>query len=615
MKWSQFLKNLTRISPLKDYHREIKIFRSRMEKVFWLVILLTLVLFARLIQLQIFEHHFYTALAEHNRLELLPIEPNRGLIYDRNGILIAENKASFSLDLIPENIPDLEKTINALKKIIPLSDDNIKQFYKSLALHQKIEHIPLKMNLSPEEVANFYLNQYQFNGVTIGTRLVRHYPLSDTTSSVIGYMGRIDPKDLLTIDPLNYSASIFIGKMGIEHHYENELHGKVGYKEVEVDAFGRTVRVLKKVLPIPGTNLTLTVDTKLQQIVKDAFGKENGALVAIDPKTGEILALVSQPGFDSNLFVNGIDAKTFEELQNSEDKPMYNRAIRGIFPFGSTIKPFIALEGLDSGAITPDFTIYDPGWFRLPNVSQPFRDWVKNGHGQVNLEKAIMVSCDTYFYTLAVKLGIAKIDAILTRFGFGQKTGIDLDEEVSGAVASPEWKKLKIGKSWFPGDTVNSGIGQGFMSTTPLQLANAAVILANRGISVRPHLLLKEKVSFQPVAQLKDRNTWEIVIDAMQEVVKNPQGTARARFGTNFPYTVAGKTGGAQLYHHKEVNENEMSIAKKLRNHNLFIAFAPVDDPKIALAVVSEHSTIAPQIARKVLDYWLVDRHTVHPSN
>jgi penicillin-binding protein 2 len=612
---------LFHLRRLKNYNQEKNQFKNRVIKAILWITALIVILIIRLFDLQILQYKLYINLSEHNQLDFLPIEPNRGLIYDRNGILLAENLPLFSLSIIPESIQDIQNTINKLKTIINITPDNIQQFNKALKQKRRFEHVPIKFKLSQEEVAIFYLNQYHFPGVVIETQMIRHYPLDKITASVLGYVGRINQQELKNIDTSNYSATHFIGKIGIEKYYEKQLHGKTGYKVAEVSATGRIVRILKTIQPTPGNTLFLTIDSKLQKVAQDALGTERGAVVAIDPNNGEVLALVSFPSFDPNLFASGINSTAFNELQFSSDKPMYNRATLGLYPLASTIKPFIALQGLDTGIITPNFKISDPGWFKLPNVKRPYRDWIYHGHGIVNVTKAIIVSCDTFFYTLALKLGIEKIDAILMRFGFGNKTKIDIAEENSGIIASPKWKASHKGMRWYIGDTIISSIGQGFMSATPLQLASGVAAIAMHGKRFQPHLLLatkkedgmlikQEALPLTPVT-LNHPNNWDIVIDAMQGVITNPMGTARPRFGSIPKYTVAAKTGGGQLFHHKIVNENpdpesDLNIPKHLRNHNLFIAFAPVEKPKIAIAVVTENSIIAPQVARKVLDYYLI---------
>jgi len=620
---------MRKLSNIKNYRLETRLFKNRLLVATVIIFSLVLILIFRLMYLQIVEHDLYQKLSEKNQIELVPTEPNRGLIYDRNGVLLAQNEPVFTLSIIPDRIPDLEQTIAELQKIINITPENLKLFKKNLAQHQKFDHIPLKLKLTELEVENFHINQYHFPGVIIDANMIRYYPFGNYTASVVGYVGRINAEDLENIDTTNYRASNFIGKTGIEKFYEDQLHGNVGYRHVEVDAAGHIVKTLKNIAPVPGENLYLTIDINLQKAASDAFGDLKGSVVAIDPSTGEVLALVSNPSYDPNLFAYGIDNKTFQSLLNSEDKPMFNRAIRGLFPLASNIKPFIALQLLNTGIVNPYTSIYDPGWFKLPNSEHVYWDWVHTGHGSVNVSKAIMESCDTYFYNMATKLGIEKIGQILNLFGFGKKTEIDLGEEQQGIVASPQWKMQHTGKIWYPGDTVISIIGQGFMSTTPLQLAHATAIIAKRGLGYKPHLLLKNvtangEINIQkPIPEnpiiLKNKNYWEIVINAMQEVVKNPQGTARGRFGTDFPYTVAGKTGGAQLYHHKynregATPEDEAAIPKRLRNHSLFIAFAPVKNPKIAIAIVVENCNDAPKIARKILDYYLVPPDMQKPT-
>ncbi len=588
-----------------------------------LLTLLLVLLIARLFNLQIFNYKLYSALATNNQLEYVPIEPNRGLIYDRNGILLAENLPAFSLNIAVDRIKNLEATINNLKTIIDITPKDIQQFKRSLQQKHRQLQLPLKIKLTQEEIASFYVNQYRFPGISLDTKMIRHYPLAEDIVTALGYVGRISKQDWQGIDSENYKNSDFIGKVGLEKYYETKLRGKIGYKVVEIDANGRPVRTIKIIPPTPGANIYLTIDSKLQKIALEALDKEQGAVVAIDPNNGEILALVSKPTYDPNLFTSGIDSDTFNKLQFSSNKPMYNRATRSIFPFGSTIKPFIALQALDTGTITPNFKISDPGWFKLENSKQPpYRDWQHGGHGIVDVAKAITESCNVFFYTISTKLGIAKIDDILERFGFGSKTNIDIAEESSGIIPSPKWKMKNTGKHWYPGDTIISSIGQGDMKTTPLQLANGIAAIANHGKRYQPHLLLatqtidKARAMQEPFAlppiTLKNPNTWNIVINAMHDVVMNPSGSAYTRFGPNPAYSVAGKTGTAQLYHHKIVNENptpesEEGTPKHLRNHSLFIAFAPIENPQIALAIVVENNKMAPKVARKILDYYLVD--------
>lgn len=609
------------MKQIKNFNYETKQFRNRMFKATVLIAILVFFLVIRLFNLQIFNYKLYAELASQNQLEHFPIEANRGLIFDRNGILLAENLPIFSLNIIPERIKNLKTAIDELTTIIDITPNDIRQLKKRLRERHHFEHIALKDKLTQEEVATFYVNQYRFPGASIEARMIRHYPLARDVVTVLGYVGSINKQEQKNINIHNYSGSKYIGKVGIEKYYEEALHGKTGYKIAEVDAGGHMVRTIKIIPPIPGSALYLTIDSKLQKVALDALGGEQGAVVAIDPNNGEILALVSSPSYDPNLFVSGIDSSTFNKLQFSNNKPMYNRATKSIFPFGSTIKPFIALQAIDTETISPDFKIWDPGWFKLENSKQPpIRDWQYNGHGFVNVTKAITESCSTFFYAIAIKLGIAKIDEILERFGFGAKTNIDIAEESTGIVASPTWKLKNIGQHWYPGDTLNAGIGQGYMKATPLQLANGVAAIAMYGKRFQPHLLLAtqalnedripQKIVPLPEITLKNHDNWRIIINAMQKVIAEPTGTGYARFGPNPTYTVAGKTGTAQLYHHKIVNENptpesEEKIPKHLRNHHLFIAFAPIEKPKIAIAIVIENHNMAVQVARKVFDYYL----------
>lgn len=576
-----------------------------------------LILVFRLTYLQIFEHERYTTLAQKNQLAIEPITPGRGLIYDRNGVLLAENIPISSLELIPDKIDDIEQTITELREIIPISDDEIDDFNELLEQRRSFDSLPLKVKLSPEQEAAFYVNQYRFPGVTVQAHLIRHYLFGEALSPVLGYVGRINQQELKTVDASNYRPTDYIGKVGIEKYYEEILHGKAGYEQVEIDASGRAVRTLKQVPAQSGATLYLTIDNKLQQVAVDALKGQRGAIVAIEPSTGEVLALVSNPAYDSNIFVKGISTKAFKSLRNDPGQPLYNRALRGQYPPGSTIKPIIALQGLATGIVTAEDQIFDPGWFKLPNSTHLYRDWKKTGHGRVDITDAIVESCDVYFYTLAHEMGIATMGDILAKFGLGNKTGIDMGEELGGILPSPAWKKRYRGVSWYPGDTVITGIGQGFMVATPLQLAQATAILATQGVGYKPHLVLKTKslleepMTIQPSVSLEVNlpdKIWHTVINAMQAVIDSPRGTGHIRFGAKPAYTVAAKTGTAQVFTIKQDQRaaSQDILPEHLRDHSVFIAFAPVDKPKIALAVVVENSALAPAAARKLLDYYLL---------
>jgi penicillin-binding protein 2 len=609
---------------LKNHQFEIQLVTQRALIAFAVLSIFIFLLVVRLAYLQIYKHNVYTTLSTKNWLDLVPIEPTRGLIYDRNGVLLAENIPVFSLDVIPMQVPDINKSLTALKKIIPLTDDDIHQFQKQRAQHRAFDEIPLKLRLSENEVAQFTENQHRFPGLTIKARLMRHYPYGRSFSHVLGYVGRINAKELEEIDQVNYSASHYIGKLGIEKYYEDELHGKVGYEEVENDASGKNIRILKKIKGMPGKNIYLTIDSGLQLAAEKALGDKRGAIVIIQPGTGQVLAMVSNPAYDPNLFVLGISQKAYHELQQASDRPLYNRALRGLYPPASTVKPYYGLQALESDIVTDDDTISDPGWFQLPYYSKPYHDSTRHGHGQVNLTKAITVSCDVYFYQLALELGINRMDDILTAFGFGTPTGIDLDEELHGLVASPKWKKKMHGARWYEGDTVLSSIGQGYMQATPLQLASAVATLANRGERFVPFLLLGENnpgsksyqsqpsIALDPVI-LNDKSHWDLIIHAMQLVV-SPQGTAR-RYGQSHSYTIAAKTGTAQIARRRNPNEEDkqQNLPENLRDHHLFIAFAPVDKPKIALSIITENSNTAIETAREIFDYYLGNKNVSRP--
>lgn len=612
-------------NPIKNHHEEIKLVTQRAIIALVMMGLLTLALIIRLFYLQLDQHDLYRTLSKKNWLDLVPVEPTRGLIYDRNGILLAENIPVFSLDLIPDKIENLPKTLAEIAKIIPLTDDEIAQFQKQLKQHRRFDEIPLKLKLSEADVANFSENQYRFPGALIKARLIRHYPFDGSFIHVLGYVGRINTQELNEIDAANYSADNYIGKLGVEKYYEDELHGSVGYQRVEKDASGANVRVINEINPIAGENLYLTIDSKLQLAAEHALGTHRGAIVAIQPSTGQILALVSNPVYDPNAFVAGVSSQDFKALQQSPDRPLYNRAIRGLYPLASTIKPYLGLQGLNTGVVDTRSKIYDTGMFQLRNSSRVWHDWKKHGHGVVNISKAITVSCDIFFFGVANMLGIQRMDDILHQFGFGQLTGIDLMEELPGNVASPEWKRRTKGLSWFPGDTINAGIGQGFMQATPLQLAVAVSTMANRGLRYTPYLVLGEqepgtayriqKPTLSNKITLTKPEYWNVVIDAMQGVVSSPEGTGY-RFGSNFPYTVAAKTGTAQVIHkrsYEKDHESQADLPVNLRDHSLFIAFAPVNNPKIALAVVVENSHLAAAIARQVFDYYLIGPQTLKP--
>ena len=609
---------------LKDHLRETHLFNQRVVFAAAVVILLFIALLARIFYLQVIQHDHYSTLSEDNRFTLLPLPPTRGLIYDRNGILLAQNLPTFTLELIPAKLPNLKQTIATLETMVNITEEDKRRFYKLVKKRRRFEGIPLRFRLTDEEVAKLAVNQYRLPGIEINAELTRQYPHGALASHAIGYVARISEDDLQKLDTTRYAATRYIGKVGVEKAYEDILHGEVGYQEVEINAQGREVNVRQGSLPVPGKNIYLSLDLNVQRVAEQAFKDYSGALVAIDPNDGAILALVSLPTFDPNLFVNGIDTDTYKELNESPTQPLFNRALQGRYPPGSTIKPFIGLAGLDYNVITPDKSLYCPGYYSLKNDERHYRDWRKEGHGHTNLLKAITESCDVYFYDLAITLKIDRMHQFLAQFGFGKATGVDLRDEVNGLLPSPEWKQRNQRQPWYPGETLITGIGQGYWLTTPLQLANATAAMSMKGHRLQPHILQAshavgndEPVDFTPVAlpdvSIKSPDNWDIIINAMHNVTRDAHGTARS-IGLNAPYEIAGKTGTAQVYGLKEGEKYDAKkVSKHLRDHALFVGFAPVQEPRIAVAVIAENgggggATAAP-IARKVMDAFFEDQH------
>lgn len=606
---------------IRDSVRESALLRTRIVVSSVMVVCLALVLVVRLIELQVADYDHFKTLSNSNRIKIVPVTPTRGLIYDRNGVLLAQNVPTFSLEVIPEAVPDMDATLAGLKKVVNIRPADEQHFHELLRKTRRFEYVPLRARLSDAEVARFAVNRYRFPGVDINARLTRDYPLGTLGAHVIGYVGRISEHELQNADPANYRGTDVVGKTGVEQSYEKVLHGLVGYQHVEINAQGRTLRVLERKPPEPGKSLFLTIDASLQAVAENALAGENGAIVAIDPGNGDVLALASVPEFDPNEFVDGIDAAAYHALLNSPGRPLFNRALRGRYPPGSTIKPFVALAGLEDDVDLAHDTIFCPGYYRLKGSTHRYRDWKKWGHGKVDLSTAITQSCDVYFYQLALALGIDRLHDFLARFGFGQKTGIDLDGEVSGINPSSEWKQRVKHQVWFPGETLISGIGQGFTLATPLQLASAVATLATRGVRFKPRVVgriedrqagTQNMLPPAPVEaiQRRDPKHWETVIDAMVQVVSGRHGTARA-IGVGAKYLIAGKTGTAQVVGIAQNEEyDDKNVPKELRDNGLFIAFAPAENPRLALAVVYEHggsgSHSAAPIARKIMDYYLL---------
>lgn len=607
---------------LRNSRLEIHYFRLRLAIASGFVLLMFLLLLARFFYLQVIQHEHYNTLAEANRISIVPIAPNRGIIVDRNGVVLAHNYSAYTLEITPGRVEDLDALINDLATVIEITPKDRRRFKKLLEESKSLDSLPIRTRLSDEEIARFAASRYRFRGVEINARLFRQYPKGEMFSHVVGHIGRINERELDKLEEegkdANYKGTDYIGKVGLEDSYEKDLHGTTGVEEVEVDSGGRAVRTLSRSAPVSGSNLVLKLDAKLQEIVYQAFGDFRGALVAIDPATGGVLAFVSKPGFDPNLFVDGIDTQNWKELNESPDRPMVNRALAGTYPPGSTFKPFMALAALTYGKRRPEQTISDPGGFNFGGHF--FRDDKVGGHGLVDMYKSIVVSCDTYYYMLANDLGIDNIARFMRTFGFGSPTGIDIRGEAQGSLPSQEWKMKRFRQKWYAGETISVGIGQGYNAYTPLQLAQAVATIANDGVTFKPHIVdyVEDIVTHKhTVIEPEPLHTLElkpehlkVVKDAMIGVNKEGTG-ARAFAGAS--YVSAGKTGTAQVVALKQGEKYVASrVTERNRDHALFIAYAPADEPKIALAVLVENAGFgaraAAPIARKVLDYYLLGK-------
>lgn len=613
------------MSNLNNTDRDLYFFRWRLAMLVVLILVCFFVLFLRFIWLQVVRHDNFAAQAEENRISIVPIVPNRGLILDRNGVLLARNYSAYTLEITPSKIKgSIEDVIDELSKVVTIEPRDRKRFKKMYEESKRFESILIRSRLTDEEVARFTVQRYRFPGIEIQARLFRQYPMGSVASHVIGYIGRMSQKDIDNLteeDEANYRGTNYIGKEGVEKSHERELHGITGYEEMEVSAGGRAIRTLSHSAPVPGNNLLLTIDIELQKVIEEAFGDRRGALVAIEPETGEILAYVSKPTFDPNLFVEGIDQQSWDELNNSPDRPLINRPLRGAYPPGSTYKPFMALAALELGKRTPESAISDPGYFYFGN--HRFRDDKAGGHGIVDMYKSIVHSCDTYYYILANDMGVDAMHDFMQQFGFGQLTGIDLAHERKGLLPSTEWKrsafKTPEQRKWYAGETISLGIGQGYNSFTPMQLAYATGLLANNGKTKKPHLVhaIENGVTREQVpviaevreVKVKQENI-DIIKRAMVGVTK--EGTS-ARLFARSGYESAGKTGTSQVIGMKQ-NEKYVAsrIAERHRDHALYIAFAPVDKPTIALAIIVENggfgAVSAAPIAKKALDYHLLGK-------
>ena len=618
-------------TAIKNREAELTVFRTRALFAGFCIVLAFSILAGRMVYLQVIKREHFHTLAEANRISVLPVVPNRGLILDRHGEVLAANYSAYTLEVMPSRVGNLDKALDDLAMVIEIQPRDRRRFKRLLEESKNFESLPIRTRLTDEEIARFAVNRYRFPGFDIQARLFRNYPHGEVASHAIGYIGRINDTEVKKIESsglsANYKGTDHIGKLGIEGSYEMELHGTTGSRQVEIDAGGRPIRSLAHNAPQSGNNLTMTLDIKLQKIAEQSFADFRGGLVAIDPRNGEVLALVSKPGFDPNLFVDGIDPVNWDLLNNSPDKPLLNRSLRGAYPPGSTIKPFLALAALESGKRTPSQSIRDPGYFALPGVAHRWRDDKEGGHGVVDMHKSIVASCDTYYYQLAAETDIDKTAAFLGLLGFGDKTNIDIDGEVEGVLPSRAWKEKRFsraasdGRKWYLGDSISAGIGQGYTAFTPMQLAHAIATIANDGVVHRPHLVrsvtdsatgnLRAAGNAPPRSlPFKPANV-EIIKNALIGVTRDAGGTG-VRVFSSAGYTSGGKTGTAQVFGLKGEKYHESKVQERLRDHAWYIAYAPADKPVIALAVLVENggfgATTAAPIARDVLDYFLLGK-------
>ncbi|MDM1695075.1 penicillin-binding protein 2 [Thiopseudomonas alkaliphila] len=603
---------------LKDHERDARLIGQRLAIGAGLVVVVLVILLARMYYLQVIQYEHHSTLAENNRIHVQPLPPARGLIYDRNGVILADNRPSFSLTLTRERAGDWPAVLDTLVEVLELTEEDRELFERRVRQGRRaFEPIPILFELDEQQIALIAVNQFRLPGVEVDVKLVRTYPQKEHFAHSVGYVGRINEQDLKRIDNVAYSGTHHIGKTGLERFYEEQLHGQVGYEEVETNARGRVLRVLNRVEAVSGQDLHLTLDVKLQEAAEKALADRRGAIVVIEVNTGEVLAMVSQPSFDPNPFVTGIGFKAYAELRDSPDQPLYNRILRGLYPPGSTIKPMIAAAALDAGVITGTSRVFDPGFYQLPNNSHKFRNWNRWGDGWVSLDLALARSNDTYFYDLAHRMGVDRLHEYMTRFGFGRRVALDMFEETGGIMPSREWKRARFKQVWYPGETLILGIGQGYMLSTPLQLAQATVLMATNGVWRRPRLarLIGDQppVDPEPIADIvfKDASSWTLAKRGMESVVHGARGTAR-KVGQNAAYRIAGKSGTAQVVAIKQGERyNRNKLNERYRDHALFVAYAPADRPEIAVSVMIENgesgSGVAGPVAKQVMDAWLLD--------
>jgi len=605
---------------IRDHSAEANLFARRAFVGFVFVMAMVAILLSNLYSIQVTDHQDYQTRSNDNRIKVIPIAPNRGLIYDRNGVLLAENKPVYNLEVIPEEVDDLDASLVAIAKLIELSEQNKSDFLNDIKHNRRFKSQVLKSRLNESEVAIFSVNQHKFPGFSIEARLARYYPFADTLTHALGYVSKLNKKELAKLEAeeqgTNYRATHDIGKLGIEKYYEQLLHGQVGSQRVEVNNRGRVIRTLSLTPPEPGHDLVLTLDIGLQQIAQHALKDMRGAIVVMDAKDGGVLALYSNPSYDPNLFVHGISSKNYKALLNP-DRPLINRTTQGRYAPASTVKPHMAILALEEGLVTENTTIWDPGFFQIQNVDHKWRDWKRWGHGHVDVYKAIEESCDTYFYDVSYRLGITKISNFMAKFGFGDLSGIDIHEETTAILPSKEWKEGRFRESWWRGDTISVGIGQGYWTATPIQIANAVNIMVNRGVNHPPHLVQVAKKENQvtqinndekPPVVLNNPKHWSIALDAMHNTVKKATGTAHKAF-KNVLYDPAGKTGTAQVVSIAQGERYDAdSLKERHRDNAIYTGFAPYNDPQIVVSIVVENtgggSSVAAPIARQLMDYY-----------
>lgn len=611
-----------RRTTIRDHHAESALFGRRVVVALVVVVGVFFVLLANMYQLQVKQFETFQTRSNDNRIKVVPLAPNRGLIYDRNGKLLAENIPVLSLEVIPERVDDLNQTITDLSNLLGLTQEQIDQFERNRKRERRFEQVILLDQLSEEQAARFAARQHDFPGVSIEARLVRYYPYGDTLTHALGYVAKINQRDVQRLKDqginANYAATRTIGKLGVEGYYEEQLHGTVGYQQVEVDIHGRQLRTLEIEPPIPGQDLVLEIDIELQKRAQEILGDQRGTIIVMDPEDGGIMAMVSQPSYDPNWFAQGISVAQYRSLLNSRHSPLLNRATQGGYPPASTIKPQLAVVGLEEGIITRDSKVWDPGWFQIKGVDHKYRDWLSWGHGWVNVDTAIIESCDTFYYDLALKLGIDTISEHMQNYGFGELTGIDIGEESAGVMPSRGWKRARFNQPWYAGETVSIGIGQSYWTVTPMQLAVATAVLVNRGERPVPRLLnaiqdagieLPAVVEQKPPVQLRNPEHWDVALDGMEKVVSSIQGTAHKAF-RGADYTSGGKTGTAQVRSIGQDEEyNAEEIAERYRDNAMYVGYAPVENPELVIVITAENvigggGSVAAPMARELLDFY-----------